>query len=179
MKAILKLTLVHKSIIDNGYQYLTCALWVLIVSYFLRMIVLLVSCELIGQIFLDDTSYSSQTENLQVEEIFIFPRFTSSLYLTYFPCGSMCSPRPTGHIHWGCLAKKALQDSHIQHPAFKLHSASSWYFSNIWKYAKYTLTFFFLVLEAFFLFTFFFYNHMFSSCKMGNAPGKTKPKILI
>ena len=128
-------------IIDNGYQYLTFAPWVLIVSYelligskkkLLSQNVLLVSCELICQICLDDPNYSSQTENLPAKEIFIkFLRFTSSLYLTYFPCGSMCSPRPTGHIHWGCLAKKALQDSHIQHPAFKLHSASSWYFSNI------------------------------------------------
>lgn len=176
MKAILKLTLVHKWIIDNRYQYLTCALWVLIVSYFLRMILLLVSCELIGQIFLDDTSYSSQTENLQVEEIFIFPRFTSSLYLTYFPCGSMCSPRPTGHIHWGCLAKKALQDSHIQHPAFKLHSASSWYFSNIWKYAKYTLTFFFLVLWSIFSFHFFFIITGFPAAKWAMLQARQNPK---
>ena len=70
----------------------------------------------------------------------------------------MCSPRPTGHIHWGCLAKKALQDSHIQHPAFKLHSASSWYFSNIWNYIKYTLTFFSCTLIVFY-FPFSFYNH--------------------
>ena len=109
---------------------------------------------------LDDPSYSSQTENFPEKEIFIkFPRFTSSLYLTYFPCGSMCSPRPTGHIHWGCLAKKALQDSHIQHPAFKLHSASSWYFSNIWNfYIKYTLTFFSCNLMVF-SFHSSFYNY--------------------
>lgn len=137
------------------YYFLQAADW--LEKKLLSQNVLLVSCELIGQICLDDPNYSSQTENLPAKEIFIkFLRFTSSLYLTYFPCGSMCSPRPTGHIHWGCLAKKALQDSHIQHPAFKLHSASSWYFSNIWNfYIKYTSTLFFLYFNGFFFSLFF------------------------
>ena len=59
--------------------------------------------------------------------------FLACLYLTKLPCGSKCSPKPTGHIHWGCFAKNALQDNHIQFPAFIHHSASSKNFSNIWK----------------------------------------------